>query len=821
MGNQKNEAVKPFRLQRPDAPTLLPSQRFISQVASAIAILVGCLVLIGWTLDVGIFKRILPGLVAMNPTTAVAFILAGLSLLLRTQSMASSSRRIAQGLAFAVALIGLLKLVEILFGLDVGIDQLLFRQELESEAAVTGLPNRMAPNTALNFFLLGCALLLLDRQTHRGRWPAQYLVLVAAATSLLAVIGYAYGVKSFYGISSYIPMAMHTALTFIVLLTGLLCARPDRGLIDLLTRNSAGGVTVRRLLPAAILIPTVLGWLRLEGQREGLYDTELGAALLVLASIAIFIALVGWNAHLLDRADAERKRAEEGQARLAAIVESSDDAIISKTLDGIITSWNRGAQKIYGYSPEEVVGKPINILAPPDRFGEISAILERIKQGKVVDHTETVRVTKDARRIDVSITVSPIKDSAGNIAGASAIARDITERKRADKELQEAREAADAANRAKSEFLSRMSHELRTPLNAILGFAQLLELEDLRPAERESVNQILKAGRHLLGLINEVLDIARIEAGRMDLSMEPIDVREVLRETLDLVRPLAAHRNIRLHSDVAETFEQHVLADRQRLKQVLLNLLYNAIKYNREEGAVTVSCEEVPRRRVRFGVSDTGPGIAPESVERLFVPFDRLEAEQTEVEGTGLGLALSKKLVELMGGEIGVESTVGHGSTFWVELDLAEPQIESHERMYDEGPQTQVTVSERAGVVLYIEDNPSNLKLVQRILDQQRPGVELIPAMQGQLGLDLASEHRPDLILLDLHLPGIRGDEVLRRLRKEQATRRIPVVVVSADATPGQTERLLAAGAQTYLTKPIDVKEFLTVLDRTLERGEP
>jgi PAS domain S-box-containing protein len=294
----------------------------ILKAASTIAILVGCSVLLGWTLDVDVLKRILPGLVAMNPATAIAFILVGVSLLLmQPQNTASRLRRIAQGLAFAVALVGLIKLIGILSGWDVGIDQLLFREKLESEAAVTGIPNRMAPNTALNFFLLGLALLLLDRQTRHGRWPAQYLILATTVLSFLAIIGYAYGAKSFYGVASFIPMALHTALTFLVLSVGILCARVDRGLMALITSDSVGGVTARRLLPAAIFVPVVLGWLRLEGERAWLYGTELGVSLMALGSIIVLTALVGWNAHLLHRTDTERKRAEEQQRREKASVQ--------------------------------------------------------------------------------------------------------------------------------------------------------------------------------------------------------------------------------------------------------------------------------------------------------------------------------------------------------------------------------------------------------------------------------------------------------------------------------------------------------------------
>ncbi len=372
------------------------------------------------------------------------------------------------------------------------------------------------------------------------------------------------------------------------------------------------------------------------------------------------------------------------------------------------------------------------------------------------------------------------------------------------------------ASRAKSEFLSRMSHELRTPLNAILGFAQLLEMDHLTAEQQESVGQILKAGRHLLDLINEVLDIARIEAGRLAVSIESVSVKEVIQEGLDLVAPLAVAREIQLKVEAAGLSDRFIFVDRQRLKQVLLNLLSNAVKYNRPGGAVTLSYAEVQGGRLRINVSDTGPGIPPDRLGQLFTPFERLGAEQTGIEGTGLGLALSKRLVEAMRGTLGVDSTVGRGSTFWVEFPLSVEEQPAAQRSA-EGPRPAGVAEAARGAftVLYIEDNLSNLELIQHLLSR-RPEIKLLSAMQGRLGLDLAREHRPDLILLDVHLPDVPGAEMVRLLREDAKTRHIPVVVVSADALPTQIQRLLAAGARAYLTKPLEVRKFLDVVDEVL-----
>jgi signal transduction histidine kinase/ActR/RegA family two-component response regulator len=408
------------------------------------------------------------------------------------------------------------------------------------------------------------------------------------------------------------------------------------------------------------------------------------------------------------------------------------------------------------------------------------------------------------------------------LAALAAIAVDELELRLAGRELvreNAARRKAEAealqANAAKNDFLSRMSHELRTPLNAILGFGQLLELDGLTPEQHESVTQILKGGRHLLGLIDEVLDIARVEAGRLGVSLEPVALWDVVQESKDLVRPLAAKRRLKLDIDLPRPAALYVLADRQRLTQVLVNLLSNAIKYNRAGGRVTLDASVTDAGRIRLTVTDTGLGIALDKLKRVFVPFDRLGAEQTNVEGTGLGLALSKQLVTLMNGTIGVQSAVGTGSTFWVELPRAESplvglNIEATAREDDT-----VRIASDSRTVLYIEDNQSNLRLVQRIL-AHRPETVLLAAQQGRLGLELARAHLPELILLDLHLPDILGTEVLAQLQADPVTQDIPVVVISADATPHQIDSLLAAGARAYLTKPLDVREFFATLDSIL-----
>ncbi|HET6791358.1 MAG TPA: ATP-binding protein [Actinomycetota bacterium] len=502
----------------------------------------------------------------------------------------------------------------------------------------------------------------------------------------------------------------------------------------------------------------------------------------------------------------------DSQRTLAAIVQSSDDAIISRTLDGTITSWNRGAEKIYGYEAGEAVGRSMSML-DPHGYDDVE-IMERILRGESTDHYETERRTKEGKSIHVSLTISPVKEADGTISGVSVVARDVSERRRLDEERAAAHEEADRANHAKSEFLSRMSHELRTPLNSVLGFAQLMQMEPMAPKQEDATREILKAGTHLVELIDEVLDIARIEAGKLRLSLEPVDAVLVIDECISLLGPQAAQEGVHvaMGGPAAEIGSSYVIADRQRLKQVLLNLLSNGIKYNREHGSVTVSIERPAEgRRIRIDVADTGRGMPPERLDRLFSPFERLGIEGTGIQGTGLGLALSKPLVEAMGGTIEVSSELGRGSRFSLELASADDTAVA-ESIGSDDHHLVASVAPRTRTILYVEDNVANVKLMERILER-RPGVQLISAMQGSLGVTLARDHQPDLIFLDLNLPDMGGQELLGRLKADPRTADLPVVVISADVTAGQHARLIEAGARDFVPKPFDVERLLGIVD--------
>ena len=553
----------------------------------------------------------------------------------------------------------------------------------------------------------------------------------------------------------------------------------------------------------------------------------LGAGLLAAVLISAVVRTLARRQEYADALVQERtSELESTREFLERLLVSGPAVVLRAELsesDGRISYVSPNVERILGLGRGDVLheGSLVPYLHPDDV--ELARMTgEHLRAARQGDSTEIEFRIRRPGGSDLWVSGLSVRevDEQGNHAGVFVYLTDISKRRAAEDALRAAQQAAEAANRSKSEFLSRMSHELRTPLNAVLGFSQLLKLQPLPEQESEAVDQILRGGRHLLDLINEVLDISRIEAGRLLLSPEPVLVSELVGESVDLVRSMAEERDVRLVVDQGP-MDTYVLADRQRAKQVLLNLLSNAVKYNRPHGSVAVSCREHGATELRISVADTGPGIRPELMGRLFAPFDRLDAGHTDVEGTGIGLALAKSLAEAMGGSLCAESVLGQGSTFSVDLPRAEGPVERYERLQPE-PATLPAVPAdghaepgQRHVVLHIEDNPSNLRLIERILGR-RGDVDVVSAMQGRFGIDLARQHHPSLILLDLHLPDISGEEILRRLLDDPLTASIPVVMVTADATAGQVQRLLSAGASAYLTKPLDVAKLLDLLDEML-----
>jgi signal transduction histidine kinase/AmiR/NasT family two-component response regulator len=517
-----------------------------------------------------------------------------------------------------------------------------------------------------------------------------------------------------------------------------------------------------------------------------------------------------------------------------AILTSANFSIIATDEKGIIQLFNVGAERMLGYKAAEVVNRisPSDIhdprevtaraqalsveLASPIAPG-FEALAFKASRG-IEDIYELTYICKDGSRFPAVVSITALRDDYGDIIGYLLIGTDNSVRKRVESELNAAMAAAEKANRAKTDFLSAMSHELRTPLNAILGFAQLMESGSPAPtsSQKKSLDQILKGGWYLLELINEILDLALIESGKMTLSREPVSLVEILLECRTMVEPQAQKRDIGMTFPRFET-PYFVKGDRTRVKQVLINLLFNAVKYNKPGGAVAVECTLSPPGSIRISVRDTGAGLAPEQLAQLFQPFNRLGKEAGAEEGTGIGLVVTKRLVELMGGAIGADSTVGAGSVFWIELRrTTAPQLAVLEAEGAALVRPHVPHGTPLRTLLYVEDNPANLELVEQLI-ARRPDLRLLSAADGKLGIELARTCQPEVILMDINLPGISGIEAMKILRADPSTAHIPIIAISANAVPRDIKRGLEAGFFSYLTKPIKVNQFMDALDVALK----
>jgi signal transduction histidine kinase/ActR/RegA family two-component response regulator len=521
-----------------------------------------------------------------------------------------------------------------------------------------------------------------------------------------------------------------------------------------------------------------------------------------------------------------------------AILTSATFSIIATDERGIIQLFNASAEHLLGYTAAEVCNRvsPSDLHDPQEVMARAKALSAEFgttiapgfealayKASRAIDDIyELTYVCRDGTRLPALVSITALRNDYHDIIGYLLIGTDISARKRVEAKLNDAMAAADKANLAKSNFLSGMSHELRTPLNAILGFAQLLESGDPAPtpSQKRNIDQILKAGWYLLELINEILDLALIESGKLTLSAESVALAQIMSECRALIESQAQMRGISMTFPKFKT-AYFIKADRTRMKQILINLLFNAIKYNKPGGAVEVEIKPAGRHSIRICVRDTGEGLSPAQLTQLFQPFNRLGKEASAVEGTGIGLVMTKRLIEMMGGAIGVSSTVGIGTEFWVEIGLTgAPQITGHDLDQAATPYSDIPDGAPIRTILYVEDNPANLELVEQIV-ARRSDLRLLSAADGEIGLEYARAYLPTLILMDINLPGISGIDAMNALKADPATAHIPIIALSANAVPRDIDKAIEAGFSDYLTKPINVARFMTVLDGALASAQP
>jgi signal transduction histidine kinase/ActR/RegA family two-component response regulator len=770
--------------------------------------------LLGWMTGNEGLKRLYPSFVAMNPATAVCLAAAGTALIF-IRSRPVISRTLA-GLAVAVAAA---KLIGLGFGVSWGVDQILFPDSL---GGGDGPPSRMAPNTAIAIGLLGLALLCGSARSRRAVLVSQIAAGVAAAIALFALLGYLLGMATLYGLGRFIPMAVHTALAILVLAAGTVAARWDMGLMVILRDRGPAGVLARTTLPLAILIPVGVGLLRLAGQRAGLYGTETGVALQVLASVLVTFLLLLGSIYALWRSDSLRREKEAALARSEQQYRLAEDVgevgHWRMALPSRAVTWSHKIFDIVGLPPGKGVPDAAGVLAlyhPRDRDRARDAIVKALRTGEGWSFViRLVRPDASIRHVRSHGMTEP--DEHGGVAALFGVFADVTD-------LEESRRAAEAATAAKATFLANMSHEVRTPLNSIIGFTDLL-LDDptLDERKRHQLAMVQKSGNLLMTIVDDILNISKLEAGKLELHPEPFPVEALIDNSTSIIRAIAEAKGLELTTWIDPQASPYHLGDEGRLRQVLLNLLNNALKFT-ASGSIKVEVQRVLATgsvdRLRFSVTDTGPGIPTGKQHRLFKQFSQTDASVSrEYGGTGLGLAISKSLIDLMGGHIGVFSTKGMGSTFWFEVDLPRAEAPSPPEPSEAQAAADHAVARTARILL-VEDVPFNQELAEAIL--VRAGHKVRIAGEGIEALKALAQEDFDLILMDVQMPRMDGITATRRIREMEGPKsQVPIVAMTANVLPEQVREFTAVGMNGHVAKPIRQAELHAAIAAVLETGQ-
>ena len=855
----------PAAVPNPIAPSLIRFLRGYVWFAAAASLLVGVTVLVGWAVDSHAMKAVLPHLVEMKANTGLGFVMCGLALGLRHGQFGTPGARVASALSMLMALLGAATLFEYVTKVDLGIDQILFKEAWG--AFGTTAPGRMALTSTLAFMTTGFSLLLVENESKSAQRVGQYCALGTALCGWPTAIGYAYGLRAFFGLASYTQMALHTAVTFSLVAPALLALRPTCGFVPTFLGQRSGSQMARPLVLAAIFVPAILGRIALWGERLHHFDHEFGFSAHVIVNIIFFVVLAALLAHALNQTDGARERAEDdlrrahheleervsqrtldlnaanaalvsevqerqraaealrvSESKFRSVIESARSAIVIANSAGKIMSWNGAAQKIFGYTAAEVIGQPLSMLTPSDLRQVHDRGLARVAAGgptkSIGQATEVPGLHRDGQIVPLELSLTTWEQDGERFF--SGILTDITIRKQAQAAITAAKEQAEAANRAKSEFLANMSHEIRTPLNGIIGMTELTLDTQLSAHQRDNLETVASSAEALLEVVNDVLDFSKIEAGRLSLEEIAFDPRHVVNRTVGMLLNRASQKGLRLESKLATSVPYGLIGDPLRLRQVLLNLVSNAIKFTKT-GEVCVRASGRPISdsivRMHFSVSDTGMGIPADKQDLIFAAFSQADTSTTRrYGGTGLGLTISSKLVAFMGGKLSVASKVGVGSTFEFQVDLAIATLpsvaadgelignETHRRLQATHDNLTAIVGRN---ILLVEDNAVNQRVATGML--VAAGHRVTVAGNGQVALERMQEGLFDVVLMDVQMPVMDGFCATRAWRARESQLggagrllHLPIIAMTAHALAGDEADCLTAGMNDYLTKPVE-----------------
>jgi PAS domain S-box-containing protein len=776
--------------------------RALGSACAAVTTLIGMVGFATWFMDAGRREALFPRGITIKTNTSLALMAGGIAALLLARTPRSAARTRAARIASAfVFTVGVLTMTQHVSGWDLGIDQLLFRES--PGALATHRPNRMGPPAALAFTLIGAALLLADARSVAARRVAEVFTLFTGLLATVALLGYVYEVPVLFGVSRYTGIALHTALAIALLAAAALCARPERGMLRQLTTEDSGGALARRLLPPALVLPVVLAWVQQSGERRGLYGSDFGESMLVLATMITFSLFVVWTSTAVSRQARARGAAEAAQGelrdRLVRILENIAQGFFAFDGSGRCTYVNRHAERLAGQSRQRLLGQPLEaVLSHPD----LHAAVERALTTGAIAHAETH---------DPGAGAWHEHDVVPTTEGVTVFTRDVTDSRRIQEERltllqreRSAREAAEHSNRMKDEFLATLSHELRTPLNSILGWASVLTRGASEADARRGLEAIERNATLQARLIEDLLDMSRIVSGKVQLDVGDVDLALVIENVLATIAPAAAARGIHVSRALADR-DVRVRGDGARLQQVIWNLASNAAKFTPSGGRVHVSLAR-EQGAVVVRVTDTGIGIRPEFLPQVFDRFRQADASSTRsYGGLGLGLSIARHLTELHGGTLTAESPgEGQGATFTLRLPLS-PTIEAIESDgASRNPQSLPDPDSEAGHlhglrVLVVDDEADARDLLQRVLSER--GAEVVAAEGVGPALRHLDAARFDVLVSDIAMPEADGYALIRQVRVRHGA--LPALALTAFARAEDRDRALEAGYHAHLSKPV------------------